>query len=211
MGFTLSETFKIYSNQHLKDIKPVAITAVLGLQAEGATVPFIARYRKEKTGNLNEVQIRKVIHAYEIWQEVTQRKDFILAEIEKQGSLSPELKKQIEESYDLGVIEELYRPYKRKKKTKAKIAKDAGIEPLANWIWALGHGEVNDKTDLEVKAKEFINPSAGFVTYEEVLRGAQHILVEKLTNNPELRKLAREEYFSNSKIHSQKTTKFKKN
>src|SRR5690606_37025065 len=115
-------------------------------------------------------------------------------EIAKQGQLTDELKKQIDATEEMAELEELYRPYKRKKKTKAKMAKDAGLEPLADWIWQLGHGEISDSTALEVKAKEFANPAAGFTTYEEILRGAQHIIVEKLASHAELRKQVRDEY-----------------
>src|SRR5688500_18635166 len=125
--------------------------AVLELAAEGGTVPFIARYRKEKTGNLDEVAIRNVIEAHETLVEINKRKVFIAKEIEEQGNLTADLKKRIDASMDLGELEEIYRPFKKKKKTKATIAREAGIEPLADWIWQLGHGEITDDTTLEVK------------------------------------------------------------
>ncbi|MCB0386960.1 MAG: RNA-binding transcriptional accessory protein, partial [Bdellovibrionales bacterium] len=181
----------------------------LELSEEGGTVPFIARYRKEKTGNLDEVEIRGVLDSFADWQEVVKRKEFVLAEIEKQGNLTAELKTRIESCWDLAEVEEMYRPYKRKKKTKATLAREAGLQPLADWLWQLGHGEIEDKTAVEVKAKEFINPSAGYATYDEALRGAQHIIVEKLSNISDLRAKVRDEYFENGILTSTKTTQFK--
>src|SRR6185312_5242720 len=120
----------------------------------GGTVPFIARYRKEKTGGLDEVEIRNVIEANETLQEINKRRAFIFKEITEQNNMTDELKSRIEKSMDLADLEEIYRPFKKKKKTKATVAREAGLEPLADWIWALSHGEVQDSTTLEVKAKE---------------------------------------------------------
>lgn len=214
MKLTQDSGFQAYSKIKLAGLSNKSIQAVLELKAEGATVPFMARYRKEKTGNLDEVQIRAVIHESETWAELVSRKEFVITEIAKQGSLTDDLKKQIETSYELNEIEELYRPYKKKKKTKAKIALDAGLGPLAEWISVLGFaaaGAAIDKTSLEVKAKEFIKPDSGFATYEEVLRGAQHIIVEKLSNRPELRTLVKNEYSNNGRVVSAKTKEFKPN
>lgn len=211
MSFQLDSGFVKYSQKKLTGISQKSIAAVLELAGDGATVPFIARYRKEKTGNLDEVQIRDVIEANETYLEVVKRKVFVTEEIEKQGSLTADLKKQIEQSFELAEIEELYRPFKKKKKTKAKLAQEAGLDPLADWIWGLGHGTVSDSTSLEVKAKEFINPEKQYATYEECLRGAQHIIVEKLANSPELRALVRDDYFANGVVVSEKTKEFKPN
>ncbi|MEK6555638.1 MAG: Tex-like N-terminal domain-containing protein, partial [Bdellovibrionota bacterium] len=211
MSLTLDSGFLKYSQKKLAGIPQKSMTAVLEMTAEGATVPFIARYRKEKTGNLDEVQIRDVIEAHETWGELVKRKAFVIDEIAKQGSLTDDLKKQIETSNELAEIEELYRPFKKKKKTKAKLAQEAGIGPFADWIWNLGHGLEKEATSLEVKAKDFINAEKQFATYEEVLRGAQHIIVEKLANNPELRSFVREDYFSHGTIVSEKTKEFKPN
>lgn len=186
-----------------------SIEAVLALHAEGATVPFMARYRKEKTGNLDEVQIRAVLDSFEDYNTILQRRAFVLKEIEKQGNLSADLKKSLNDSWDLNEIEEIYRPFKKKKKSKAALARDAGIGPLADWIWSLSHGEIQDATSLEVKAKDFISPARLYATYDEVLRGAQHILVEKLSNNLALRQQVRDEFYNNGKLKSVKTPEFK--
>jgi protein Tex len=191
------------------NIAPKSLQAVLALHGEGATVPFIARYRKEKTGNLDEVQIRSVIEAFDEYNEIVKRKSFVFQEIEKQGNLSPEIKKRLDVAFDLNEIEEIYRPYKKKKKTKATIAREAGLGPFADWIWSLAQGLATDAATLEVKAKEFVSAAKGLATYDEVLRGAQHILVEKLTNIPELRQAVRDEFYNHGKVRSAKTTEFK--
>lgn len=185
--------------------------AVIELSKEGATVPFIARYRKEKTGNLDEVQIRSVIESNEAFSEIIKRKAFLLKEIGDQGNLTNEVKKRIELSYDLGELEEIYRPFKKKKKTKATIARDAGLEPLAQWIWDLGHGVLQDDTTLEVKAKNFINPAANVATYDAALNGAKDIIIERLSNTPELRALVLDDYQKQGKVFSKKTKNFKEN
>lgn len=181
----------------------------MALAAEGATVPFMARYRKERTGNLDEVQIRGVIEAHEEFNAIVQRRDFVLKEIEKQGNLTDELKKSLETSWDLNQIEEIYRPYKKKKKSKATIAREGGLQPLADWLWSLAHGEIQDETTLEVKAKEFVSAAKGFATYDEALRGAQHILVEKVSNMADLRTVVRDEYYNQGKVKTEKTPEFK--
>lgn len=201
--------FKTFISNKVPTAPFKSVEAVLKLTEEGATVPFIARYRKERTGNLDEVVIRDIISTHEEWNEILKRKEFIHQEIDKQGNLTKELSEQILTCYDLGELEEIYRPYKRKKKTKATLAREAGLEPLADWIWALGHGESSDSTTLEVKAKEFANVPKGFVTYEEILRGAQNILVEKISNNVDLRKQVKDYFNENSKIVSVIGQKYK--
>ncbi|MFK8139044.1 MAG: Tex-like N-terminal domain-containing protein [Bdellovibrionales bacterium] len=202
-------SFEQYFALNASEIKFTSATVVLALVAEGGTVPFIARYRKEKTGNLDEVAIRKVIELHETYEEIIKRKAFILKEIDAQGNLTGEIKTRIQQSYDLGELEEIYRPFKKKKKTKATIARDAGLEPLADWIWALGHGTIKDSMTLEVKAKEFVNAAAKFVTYEEVLKGATDIIVEKIANEEALRTQVRDHLFKDGKVTSKRTKNFK--
>src|SRR5262245_6015059 len=110
-----------------------SVQAVLELKAEGATVPFIARYRKEKTGNLDEVQIQKIIDLKEEWDEVLNRQTYIVGEIEKQGKLTDELKAKVMTTFNKNLLEDLYLPFKQKRKSKATLAKEAGLEPLADW------------------------------------------------------------------------------
>ncbi|NQZ00916.1 MAG: RNA-binding transcriptional accessory protein [Bdellovibrionales bacterium] len=185
------------------------IKGVVELTEEGGTVPFIARYRKERTGGLDEVQIREVLDLSEDFVEIKKRREFVLAEIEKQNQLTDDLKARLQASWDLAEIEEIYRPYKKKKKTKSALAREAGLAPLAMWIQKLGLGELKDSTSLEVKAKDFLAPSKGYATYEEVLRGAQHIVVEKVSNNPDLRAQVKNDFSENGQVVSVKTAKFK--
>jgi len=185
--------------------------AVIELAAEGATVPFIARYRKEKTGNLDEVQIRAVIEGHETYNEIVKRKAFLIKEISEQNNLTAEIQKRIELSWDLGELEEIYKPFKKKKKTKATIAREAGLEPLAQWIWDLGHGLIKDDTTMEMKAKAFLNPTAKIVTYEEALKGAQDILVEKIANDADLRAMVVKNYNEKGRIVAKAAKGYKPN
>jgi uncharacterized protein len=198
-----------YLQKTVSGVSAKSFAAVLELVAEGGTVPFIARYRKEKTGNLDEVQIRSVIEAHETFQEITKRRAFILKEISDQNNLTPEIQKRIELSWDLNELEEIYRPFKKKKKTKATLAREAGIEPLANWLWQMGHGELQDATTMEVKAKDFLNIPAGIVSYELALKSAQDILIEKISNEPDLREKVRQNYFKKGMVVSKRTKNFK--
>lgn len=183
--------------------------AVFQMAAEGATVPFMARYRKERTGNLDETVIRDLLSLQAEYDEIIKRKNFVINEIKEQGNLTEVLQKRLEASWSLVEIEEIYRPFKRKKKTKATLAREAGLEPLAQWIWDLGRGADNGGLTLEMKAKEFVNPSAKLVTYEEVLRGAQHIIVEKVANDPDLRERVRQAYGKTGEISSKPGKKVK--
>ncbi len=198
-----------YLLKHVPTVPLKSAAAVLELVAEGATVPFIARYRKEKTGNLDEVQIRAVIDSNETYQEVVKRKVFLVKEIGEQNNLTEEIKKRIELSWDLGELEEIYRPFKKKKKTKATMAREAGLEPLSDWIWDLGHGAIQDEMTMEMKAKNFLNIAAGIVSYELALKGTQDILVEKIANDPELRAAVHRNYFDKGRIGAKRAKGYK--
>ena len=200
-----------YLKRAAADVSPKSAAAVLELVAEGGTVPFIARYRKEKTGNLDEVQIRKVIEAHENYQEIVKRKAFLVKEIGEQNNLTEEIKKRIELSWDLGELEEIYKPFKKKKKTKATIAREAGLEPLSQWIWDVGHGTLADQTPMEVKAKDFLNPAKGINIYDEAIKGAQDILVEKTANEPALRQVVLQNYMEKGRIISKVAKGYKAN
>lgn len=202
-------TLQSFFSKVLPAIPFKSAQAVIELTKEGGTVPFIARYRKEKTGNLDEVQIRAVVEQNETFAEIIKRKAFLVKEIGDQGNLTEEIKKRIELSYDLGELEEIYRPFKKKKKTKATIARDAGLEPLSTWIWDLGHGLIKDDITLEVKAKNFINVGANVPTYEAALNGAKDIIIERLANAPHLRALVLEDYQKQGRVISKKTKNFK--
>ena len=178
---------------------------VIRLANEGATVPFMARYRKEQTGNLDEVAIGNIVNALERWRSLVDRKAFILSEIDAQGKLTPELKTQIAACFDMLVLEDLYLPYKRKRKTKAAIAREAGLEPLAQWIWDCAHGASWDPAQtLEAKAQEFVNPELGIADTTAAIQGAEAILTERLSEIPELRHAVRTQLFDHGHLASAK-------
>src|SRR5438105_3538160 len=111
------------------------MVAVIGLLDEGATVPFIARYRKEVTGNLDEVQIRDIQEKLEYFRELEERRETVLQSIQEQGKLTAELRARIERALEKAELEDLYLPYKPKRRTKASIAREKGLEPLAQYLW----------------------------------------------------------------------------
>lgn len=203
--------FSTYLSKTLPQIPLKSAMAVIELHKEGGTVPFIARYRKERTGSLDEVQIKDILDCNEQFGELVKRQAYIIKEVESQGNLTNELKNLILATLDLADLEELYRPYKKKKKTKATEAREAGIGPLADWIWELGQGTNKDTTTLEVKAKEFINPAAKFITYEVVLKGASHIISEKISSQVDLRAKVLTDILDHGKVVSRAAKGFKSN
>src|SRR3982751_5016826 len=171
---------------HIAKILNVPIkgmTAVIELLDEGATVPFIARYRKEVTGNLDEVQIRDIQEKLEYFRELEDRKETVLESIDSQGKLTPDLKARIEASLEKTELEDLYLPYKPKRRTKASIARDRGLEPLARFLWDQQPGS----TSLAAYAATF----EGAASAEEALEGARHIVAEWVSEKAEFRKAVR--------------------
>ena len=169
------------------------IDTVLALTAEGNTIPFIARYRKEATGNLDEVVIKGIIDLDKSLTALAERKEAVLAKIEEQGKLTPELKQAIEEAEKLADVEELYLPYKEKRRTKATIAREAGLFPLARLI-------LQNLPDLEKEAQAFV--CEGFETPEACLAGAVDILTEAISEDTKLRAWTYQEILQNSAILS---------
>lgn len=206
----MEQTLQGYLTRFVSSVSLKSAAAVLELAAEGGTVPFIARYRKEKTGNLDEVQIRAVIEAAATHEEIVKRKAFLVKEIGEQKNLTPEIEKRIQLSWDLNELEEIYKPFKKKKKTKATIARDAGLEPLANWMWDQAHGG-KDTPTMEMKAKSFLNPDMKIVTYEDAIKGAQDILVEKIANEVALRESVVKNYFEQGKVSTKAAKGYKPN
>src|SRR5271157_2211868 len=135
--------------------------SVIELLDGGATVPFIARYRKEVTGNLDEVQIR----------DLEERRETVLASIQEQGKLTPELKARIEATLEKAELEDLYLPYKPKRRTKASIARDKGLEPLALYLW-----EQTGDASLAEFSTTFVSEEKGVASADEALEGARHIV-----------------------------------
>ena len=169
------------------------IDTVLTLTAEGSTIPFIARYRKDATGNLDEVAIKAIIDMDKSLTALADRKETVLAKIEELGKLTPALKEAIEQAEKLADVEELYLPYKEKRRTKATIAREAGLFPLARMI-------LQDQKDLERVAEEFL--SEAFPTVKDALSGAIDILVEAIAEDPQLRNLTYQEICKHSLITS---------
>ena len=169
------------------------IDTVLTLTAEGSTIPFIARYRKDATGNLDEVAIKAIIDMDKSLTTLADRKETVLAKIEELGKLTPALKEAIEQAEKLADVEELYLPYKEKRRTKATIAREAGLFPLARMI-------LQDQKDLETAAEEFL--SEAFPTVKDAISGAIDILVEAIAEDPQLRNLTYQEIRKHSLITS---------
>ncbi len=199
-----------FSARHARIPVPGA-KAVLSLAEGGATVPFIARYRKEQTGNLDEVAIQAVLDAKENWDAIASRKKFILDEIAAQGKLTPELEEKIVATYDLDRLEDLYLPYKVKRKTKAMVAREAGLEPLADWMWRVAHEEGHDDTALLAKAAAFVAPDKKVETAEQAVQGARDIVVERLSEDAELREVVRRALFDEGFARTVKGEKAKPN
>src|SRR5215475_8015983 len=177
-----------------------SLTATIELLDEGGTVPFISRYRKEVTGNLDEVQIRDIQEKLEYFRELEDRKETVLASIEEQGKLTPELKARIEAVLEKSELEDLYLPYKPKRRTKATIAREKGLEPLAMYLWEQQPGNA----PLPEFAATFVNAELGVATADEALEGARHIIAEMISEDAGIRKLLRQTMMTEGVIVARK-------
>ena len=166
-------------------VKPNQAKQVIELLEGGNTVPFIARYRKEATGSLDEVQIKAVEDRYTYIQNLEQRKTDVLRSIEEQEQLTPELEKAIKGATVLQRVEDLYRPYKQKRRTKAIIAKEKGLQELADWLLTPG------KEQLSSVVQQYLDHEKGVETAEEAIAGAQDILAELFADDADIREKAR--------------------
>ena len=165
------------------NIREEQVKNTINLIDEGNTIPFIARYRKEVTGNLSDETLREFGERLNYLRNLETRKEEVIRLIDEQGKLTDELKKSIEEAQVLSEVEDIYRPYKQKKRTRATIAKEKGLEPLAMIIYLQ-----NDKRDLYEIAKEFINSEKGVETAQDAINGAKDIIAEQISDEPEYRK-----------------------
>lgn len=165
------------------NIKTSQVENTIKLIDDGNTIPFIARYRKEVTGNLSDETLREFDERLKYLRNLESRKEEIIRLIDEQGKLTDELKQAIEKAEILSELEDIYRPYKQKKRTRATIAKEKGLEPLSNIIYLQ-----SDKRDINEIAKEFINPEKGVETIEDALNGAKDIIAETVADNAEYRK-----------------------
>jgi protein Tex len=179
-------------NLSIKNVKNV-----ISLLEEGNTVPFIARYRKEQTGALDEVQIRNIMDKWNYLQNLEQRKEEVIRLIEEQGKLTEELTQAIKKADKLQTIEDLYRPYKQKRRTKATVAKEKGLEPLAEWILTFP-----TSGDLEEEASRYVTEDMEVKTTEEALTGAKDIIAEYISDEASYREYIRSYTFRKGLIES---------
>jgi uncharacterized protein len=178
------------------------VSATLELLSEGNTVPFIARYRKERTQSLDETQIRDIEQKYQDDTQLIKEKNRILETLNEQGKLTKELDKSIKQATTLAELREIYRPYKQKKKTKGLIAREKGLEPLAHSL--LDKDWPKEQT-LEKLASEYINSELGVNNIEEALEGARHIIAEDTSNSLKIRDLIRKKFYSKVQFTTKKS------
>ena len=190
---SISHIKKISSELNLKNSQ---VDAVAVLLEDGATVPFIARYRKEATGSLDEVVVTAIRDRLQQLSDLDQRRTFILKSLEEQGHLNDELKESVMAAETLAVLEDIYLPYRPKRRTRASIAREKGLEPLAELIF-----EQNGADPLKAAA-DFINPDKALETIEDALAGARDIIAELVNEDQAARSKLRRLYFSRAIIHS---------
>lgn len=181
------------------------VLSVLNLMiTEQCTVPFVARYRKEVTGGMDEVQIRAIHESYENYIEREKRREYILDAIKKMEAMTPELEKKIKAADTINQLEDLYAPYKAKKKSKGMVAIEAGLQALSDIILS------TPKTKEQLKAEfgdKFNKPDLKFTTFEECYAGAMDIIIEMMAHDPETKEILRKDYWSDAKIVSTKRDK----
>ncbi|MFC5714070.1 Tex family protein [Thalassorhabdus alkalitolerans] len=173
------------------------INNVIQLLEEGNTVPFIARYRKEMTSGADEVRIRDIQESWNYGQQLLARKQEVTRLIEEQGKLTPELKSDIEHAEKLQMIEDLYRPFRQKRRTRATKAKEKGLQPLAEWIYSLPK-----EGDLHEEANKYIDTEKEVRTGEEALQGANDVIAEWIADEPSIRQELRELTYQKGKLRS---------
>lgn len=168
-------------------LDPGRVERTLALLDEGGTVPFIARYRKEQTGGLDETQVRDIVCRRRYLLDLEERRTAILNSIREQGKLTPELEGAVKAAPNKADLEDLYLPFKPRRATRASKAREAGLEPLARWLVDLAEAEA----DLEAEASKFLAPEKGLETAEQALRGAADILAEEWAEDADARRLLR--------------------
>jgi len=178
-------------------IKLTQVKNVIDLTNEGNTIPFIARYRKERTGALDEVVIRDILDRWNYLLNLEERKAEVIRIIDEQGKLTEDLAGKIENATKLQEVEDLYRPYKQKRRTKASIAKERGLEPLASWMMTFP-----DTGELREEARRYINEELDVHTEEDAITGAKDIIAEMVSDDAEVRKWIRFETMKHGIIES---------
>lgn len=167
------------------EISQKQVQNVIALVEDGNTVPFIARYRKEQTGALDEVQIRNILDSWNYLMNLEERKEEVHRLIEEQGKLTEELAAQIHQAKKLQQVEDLYRPFKQKRRTKATVAKEKGLEPLAQWLLSFPNSDVN------IEAQTYINEEAGVQSSDEAIQGALDVVAEQISDEASYRQWIR--------------------
>jgi protein Tex len=195
----LPAEFLLHISQ-LLNVQLNSLTATISLLDEGGTVPFIARYRKEVTRALDEVKIRDIEEQLAYFRELISRRETILASISEQQKLTDELRHKIEATMDKGELEDLYLPYRPKRRTKATIERERGLEPLADYLWSQQKAE---RSLLEFAAT-FIDEAKQITTISEALEGARHIVAERIAETAEVRKALRQLLHDEGVIMSRK-------
>ena len=177
------------------EIKETQVSAVISLLNEGNTIPFIARYRKEATGSLDDEILRKFNTRLEYIKNFNERQETIIKSITEQGFMTDEIQKSLDEAKTMTDLEDIYRPFKPKKKTRASIAKEKGLSPLAELIVSL-----NKDIVITDEAQNFINEEKGVLTIEDAIQGAQDIIAEQVSDDPKIRKTIRDFIVRNGKV-----------
>src|SRR5579872_1019112 len=208
-GFSFHERFRMAAPLVIQfssvaselGIATAQVDSVVQLADEGNTVPFITRYRKERTGNLDEEQIRTVLARVTALRQLAERAATILRLIEAQGKLTPELRAQIEQADSLKRLEDLYLPFKPKKQTRASAARERGLESLAETIWS----EPPELVDLDAAAAAYVDAARQLPTTAEALSGAADILAERISEDAEVRAIARKHAWKVGRLASTAT------
>ncbi|MCT4339255.1 RNA-binding transcriptional accessory protein [Enterococcus durans] len=177
----LNQTIVQLVQKELADYHSKQLVTVLNLLNEGNTVPFIARYRKEMTGSLDEVQIREIEERYAYLENLEKRKTEVIRLIDEQEKLTPKLEKAITLAVKMQQVEDLYRPYKQKRRTKATIAKEKGLEPFAQWLLQFTQGDIREE------AKKYLSEEKEVQSVEEALQGAHEIIAEQVSDDAKFR------------------------
>ena len=214
--FALTNNIKRKMNiftKHIAQALSLPETAVdntLALLEHGCTIPFISRYRKEKTGGMDDATVAEVKHWIDVYDEMEKRKGTILATIEQAGALTPELKARIEECVNSTELEDIYLPWRPKRRTKATAAKELGLEPLADIMWNLRTRDPHQSARAYVKGSPALGGKPGAETPEEALAGARDIIAERLSETALIRQDLRS-LFRTRRLHSKATKAAKEN
>ncbi|NJK41526.1 MAG: RNA-binding transcriptional accessory protein [Acaryochloridaceae cyanobacterium SU_2_1] len=188
-------------------LRPRQVEKAIALLSEGATIPFIARYRKEQTGELDETQLRQLWERYTYLTELAARKQVILESIGQQGQLNPDLKAKIEACQHKTDLEDLYLPYRPRRRTRATQAREKGLQPLADWIQAQNHPQAKPQS-LQEQAQQYISSEQGIATAADALQGAADILAEAVAEKAKLRAYLRDSLFQTGEFVSRIKNKY---